>query len=161
MRTKRKKEEMSRIRSLVDMAYSCDPRIKLFQQQDKERKTAAKRAKQEAMRAKQLEEERLIREAQEKERLDKEKRESEEKARLDAIKQQREAHKKALRKERKALRDFCKSHNYFASSPEESIKHMENVEKVSANEYTKPQVFVIKNFLLNVSFSSRFAKLSK
>lgn len=121
---------MSRIRSLVDMAYNMDPRIKKFQLEDKERKTAMKRAKQEAMRAKQMEEERLVREAQEKERLEKQRQEAEEKARLDAIKQEREARKKALRKEKKALRDFCKSQNYFATSPEESIRHMEGVEKV-------------------------------
>ena len=129
-RAKRKKEEMTRIRSLVDMAYNLDPRIKKFQQQDKDRKTAAKRAKQEAVKARQMEEERIARETAEKEKKEKEKRESEEKAKQEIMKQEREAQKKALRKERKALRDFCKSKNYFAENTEESIRHMESVEKM-------------------------------
>ncbi|XP_015183385.1 PREDICTED: dnaJ homolog subfamily C member 2 [Polistes dominula] len=129
-RAKRKKEEMARIRSLVDMAYNVDPRIKKFQQDDKNKKTAAKKAKQEAAKARQLEEERIARDAAEKERLEREKRESEERAKMDALKQEREAQKKALRKERKALRDFCKSNNYFAESSAESLKHMESVEKI-------------------------------
>ncbi|XP_035739072.1 dnaJ homolog subfamily C member 2-like isoform X1 [Vespa mandarinia] len=129
-RAKRKKEEMARIRTLVDMAYNVDPRIKKFQQDDKNKKTAAKKAKQEAAKARQQEEERIARDAAEKERLEKEKRESEERAKMDALKQEREAQKKALRKERKALRDFCKSNNYFADSSAESLKHMESVEKI-------------------------------
>lgn len=129
-RAKRKKEEMARVRSLVDMAYNLDPRIKRFQQEEKNKKTAAKRAKQEAAKARQQEEERIARNAAEKERLEKEKRESEERAKMDALKQEREAQKKALRKERKALRDFCKSNKYFAESSAESLKHMESVEKM-------------------------------
>ncbi|XP_011305271.1 dnaJ homolog subfamily C member 2 [Fopius arisanus] len=128
-RAKRKKEEMLRIRTLVDVAYNADPRIKKFQQEDKDKKTAVKRAKQEAAKARQLEEERLIKEAAEKEREEKMKKESEEKARQDALKQEREAQKKALKKERKGLRDLCKSQNYFSESPAESIRHMECVEK--------------------------------
>lgn len=129
-RAKRKKEEMARIRTLVDMAYNIDPRIKKFQQEDRDKKTAAKKAKQEAAKARQQEEERIARDAAEKERLEREKREIEEKAKLDALKQEREAQKKALRKERKALRDFCKANNYFAQNSEENIKHMESVEKI-------------------------------
>ncbi|XP_034935079.1 dnaJ homolog subfamily C member 2 [Chelonus insularis] len=129
-RSKRKKEEMARIRSLVDTAYAVDPRIKKFQQEDKDKKLAAKRAKQEAAKARQMEEERLAKEAARKEREEKEKRELEEKARQDLLKQEREAMKKALKKERKALRDVCKTGNYFADNPQESIKHMESVEKM-------------------------------
>lgn len=129
-RAKRKKEEMTRIRTLVDMAYNMDPRIKMFQQQEKDKKTAAKRAKQEAAKARQQEEERIARDAAEKERIEREKRETEEKAKLDALKQEREVQKKALRKERKALRDFCKANNYFAENSAESISHMESVEKI-------------------------------
>ena len=112
------------------MAYNLDPRIKMFQKADKDRKTAAKRAKQEAARARQLEEERVAREIAEKEKLEKEQRESEQKAKREALKQAREIQKKALRKERKALRDLCKARNYFAEDTEESIRHMESVEKM-------------------------------
>lgn len=129
-RSKRKKEEMARIRSLVDIGYNLDPRIKKFQQEDKDRKTAAKRAKQEAARARQQEEERLAREAAEKEREERLRRDAEEKAKNDVLKQEREVLKKALKKERKALRDLCKSNDYFADSPAESIRNMESVEKI-------------------------------
>lgn len=45
-RAKLKKEEMARIRSLVDLAYANDPRILRFKQEDKDKKLAAKRARQ-------------------------------------------------------------------------------------------------------------------
>lgn len=111
------------------MAYNADPRIRKFQQEDKDKKTAVKRAKQEAAKARQLEEERLAKETAEKERLERIKKEAADKARQDVLKQEREAQKKALKKERKALRDLCKSHNYYSDSSAESIRHMECVEK--------------------------------
>lgn len=58
-RVKRKKEEMARIRSLVDTAYSLDPRILKFKQEDKDRKLAVKQAKKDAARARQEEEDRV------------------------------------------------------------------------------------------------------
>merc|ERR1739838_1117402 len=42
-----KKEEMTRIRLLVDNAYACDPRIKRFQEEEKNRKKEKKAAKRE------------------------------------------------------------------------------------------------------------------
>lgn len=45
-RAKLKKEEMARIRNLVDLAYNNDPRIQRFKQEDKDRKIAVKKAKQ-------------------------------------------------------------------------------------------------------------------
>lgn len=125
-RTKRKKEEMSRIRSLVDMVYNVDPRIEKFKKDDKDRKLAAKRAKQDAVQAKREEEERIIREAQ----LAKEKAEAAERARIEAKRQERETQKRALKKERKILRDLCKSNNYFSTNSEDTIPHMTNVEKL-------------------------------
>ena len=58
-RVRRKKEEMARIRSLVDNAYNLDPRIQRFIQEDKDKKLAAKEAKKQAARARQEEEERV------------------------------------------------------------------------------------------------------
>lgn len=45
-RAKLKKEEMARVRTLVDLAYGNDPRIQRFKQDDKDKKLAAKRARQ-------------------------------------------------------------------------------------------------------------------
>lgn len=129
-RAKRKKEEMVRIRGLVDMAYNIDPRIKKFQQDDKLKKIALKKARQDAARARQEEEDRIAKDEAEKERLEKEKRESEEKARMDALKHEKEALKKALRKVRKDFRDYCKDNDYFATTPTETIKHMQSVDRV-------------------------------
>lgn len=125
-RLRKKKEEMSRIRSLVDLAYNNDPRIAKFKQEDKERKLAAKRAKQSAAQARKEEEERLLKEAQ----LAKEKAEAVERAKMEAKRQEREAQKKALKKERKVLRDMSKSNSYYAGNNEETLSHMQAVEKI-------------------------------
>lgn len=61
MRQKKKKEEVARIRSLVDNAYSCDPRIKRFKEAEKAEKLAKKKAKEEAVKLEALERERLRR----------------------------------------------------------------------------------------------------
>lgn len=125
-RLRKKKEEMSRIRSLVDLAYNNDPRIAKFKQEDKERKLAAKRAKQSAAQARKEEEERILREAQ----LAKEKAEAAERAKIEAKRLEREAQKKALKKERKILRDACKANDYFSENSESSLSHMQAVEKL-------------------------------
>lgn len=125
-RAKLKKEEMTRIRTLVDLAYTNDPRLQRFKQEEKDKKLAAKRARQDAVQAKKAEEERLIKEAQ----LAKQKAEEAERARLEAARAEREQQKKNLRKERKALRDFCKSNNYYAQNEEETVANMAAVEKM-------------------------------
>ncbi|XP_044264023.1 dnaJ homolog subfamily C member 2 [Tribolium madens] len=125
-RLRKKKEEMSRIRSLVDVAYNNDPRIAKIKQEEKDRKLAAKRAKQTAAQAKKEEEERILREAQ----LLKEQAEAAERARIEAKRQEREAQKRALKKERKALRDLCKANNYYAENTEENLTNMTGVETI-------------------------------
>ncbi|CAB3219712.1 unnamed protein product [Arctia plantaginis] len=125
-RAKLKKEEMARLRSLVDLAYASDPRIQRFKQEDKDKKLAAKRAKQDAVQAKKAEEERLMKEAL----LAKQKAEEAERARIEAARAEREQQKKNLRKERKAFRDLCKSNNYYSKSDEETVAHMAAVEKI-------------------------------
>lgn len=125
-RQRKKKDEMLRIRNLVDLAYSTDPRIAKFKQEDKERKLAAKRAKQSAAQAKKEEEERILREAQ----LAREQAEAAERAKIEAKRQEREQMKKALKKERKTFRDLCKANNYYAENEEQNLKHMETVDKI-------------------------------
>lgn len=125
-RAKLKKEEMARIRSLVDLAYANDPRIQRFKQEDKDKKLAAKRARQDAVQAKKAEEERLIKEAQ----AAKQKADEAERARIEVARAEREQQKKNLRKERKAFRDLCKSQNYYAQNENETVAHMAAVEKI-------------------------------
>lgn len=125
-RLRKKKEEMARIRQLVDLAYNADPRIAKFKQEDKEKKMAMKKAKQSAAQAKKEEEERMLREALEA----KEKAEAAERARIEAKRLEREAQKKAIKKERKLFRDTCKSNNYYSENNEENLAHMKAVDKI-------------------------------
>ncbi|KAG5876008.1 hypothetical protein JTB14_002177 [Gonioctena quinquepunctata] len=133
-RLRKKKEEMARIRQLVDLAYNNDPRIAKFKQDDKEKKLAAKRAKQSAAQAKKEEEERILREAM----LAKEQAEAAERARIEAKRQEREVQRKALKKERKILRDICKANDYFAESSDQNLAHLTGIEsmceRLSLNE---------------------------
>ncbi|XP_048740508.2 dnaJ homolog subfamily C member 2-like isoform X2 [Ostrea edulis] len=130
-RQRLKKEEMARIRQLVDNAYACDPRIIRYREEEKEKKEAQKRAKKEAARQKALEEERIKQEALEEERKKKEKEEEEAKAQAAIVKKEKEAQKKLLKKERKALRTVAKDKNYFAETEDEKVTNMADVERIA------------------------------
>lgn len=138
-RAKRKKEDMTRIRNLVDTAYSLDPRVAKFKQEDKDRKEAAKQAKREAARARQAEEERKLQEAQEIEQRKKAEIEAIEKARLSALKAEREAQKKTLKVKRATLRKLVKSNDYYVENEAERVRHMASLEKLC--EVLKPEQF--------------------
>lgn len=126
IRIKRKKEEMSRIRQLVDLAYNNDPRIVKFRNDDKERKLAAKRAKMNVAQAARAEEERMLREAL----AAKKEAELAEQKRIEQIRLEKEQQKRALKKERKLLRDTAKEANYYSTSEKEKIRNAEGVEKI-------------------------------
>uniref|UniRef100_A0A3P8Z5T4 DnaJ homolog subfamily C member 2 n=1 Tax=Esox lucius TaxID=8010 RepID=A0A3P8Z5T4_ESOLU len=118
-RATRKKEEMNRLRTLVDTAYSLDPRIKKFKDDEKARKENEKKAKADAKRKEQEERERARQ------------------AELEAAKQvaqqakkEKEIQKKAIKKERQKLRTTCKNWNYFGDNETDSVKMMEEVEKL-------------------------------
>ncbi|XP_071960464.1 dnaJ homolog subfamily C member 2-like [Antedon mediterranea] len=127
-RQRSKKEEVARIRQLVDNAYACDPRIKKFKDDEKERKAAEKKAKQDIIKAAEMARKKEKESVLEAERLAKVKRETEEKAKADEAKKEREALKKAMRRERKALRDTCKKYNYFLGEDGDLVKRLEAVE---------------------------------
>ncbi|XP_049298044.1 dnaJ homolog subfamily C member 2 [Anopheles funestus] len=126
IRLKRKKEESARIRSLVDLAYNNDPRVVRFKREEKERKLAAKRAKQSAYQVQKAEEERAVKEAAEA----KQRAEEAEQKRIEQIQIERERTKRVLKKERKLFRDTAKGKDYFAANEKERLKHLEGVEKL-------------------------------
>ncbi|KAH1008073.1 hypothetical protein HUJ04_005222 [Dendroctonus ponderosae] len=125
-RLRKKKEEMSRIRTLVDLAYNNDPRIAKFRQDDKDRKLAARRAKQTAAQQKKDEEDRILKEI----KLAKEQAEAAERARIEAKRQEREVMKKALKKERKLFRDTCKANSYFTDDCDKNLYHITTIEAI-------------------------------
>lgn len=121
---------MNRIRTLVDTAYSCDPRIKKFKEEEKARKEAEKRAKVEAKKKEQEEKERARQAELEAARLAKEKEEEEARQAALQAKKEKEIQKKAIKKERQKLRTTCKNWNYFADNEADGVKMMEEVEKL-------------------------------
>ncbi|XP_067938121.1 dnaJ homolog subfamily C member 2-like [Watersipora subatra] len=129
-RKERKKEENARIRQLVENAYNADPRIQQFKQDDKEKKAAYKRAKQEAAKAKQEEEERQKKEAERRAQMEKEEQERIAQEKAAAAKKEKEAIKNIQKKERKYFRARLKEFDYFASDPTAKIQNMEEVEKL-------------------------------
>lgn len=129
-RQKRKKEESARVRQLVDNAYACDPRVQKFKEEERQRKLAQKKAKQEAVRAKAEEEEKKRLAALESERKAKEKEEEEARLQAESAKKAKEALKKALKKEKKTLRTLCKDFNYFTNNDSEIVTNMAELDKL-------------------------------
>lgn len=130
MRQKRKKEEVTRIRNLVDNAYACDPRIKKFKDDEKERKLAEKKAKEEAVRAAAEEKERQRLEALENERKVKEKEEQEAREKAQAAKVEKTKIKNLMKKERKTVRAIIKNYDYFVEDEETRIREMEVMDRL-------------------------------
>ncbi|GAB5568467.1 dnaJ homolog subfamily C member 2 isoform X1 [Prionailurus iriomotensis] len=142
-RAQRKKEEMNRIRTLVDNAYSCDPRIKKFKEEEKAKKEAEKKAKAEAKRKEQEAKEKQRQAELEAARLAKEKEEEEVRQQALLAKKEKDIQKKAIKKERQKLRNSCKvrqtvieptlgvhAWNHFSDNEAERVKMMEEVEKL-------------------------------
>uniref|UniRef100_A0A8C4QF94 DnaJ (Hsp40) homolog, subfamily C, member 2 n=1 Tax=Eptatretus burgeri TaxID=7764 RepID=A0A8C4QF94_EPTBU len=129
-RAQRKKEEMLRVRSLVDTAYACDPRIRRFKEEEKARKESEKQARLAAKRQKIEEEERRRQEQVEAERLARESAGAAAKEQNQAARREREQQRKALKKERQRLRTACKNWGYFCSDGAENVHMMEEVEKL-------------------------------
>lgn len=129
-RAQRKKEEMNRIRTLVDNAYSCDPRIKKFKEEEKAKKEAEKKAKAEARRKEQEAKEKQRQAELEAVRLAKEKEEEEVRQQALLAKKEKDIQKKAIKKERQKLRNSCKSWNHFSDNEADRVKMMEEVEKL-------------------------------
>ncbi|XP_058959780.2 dnaJ homolog subfamily C member 2 [Pocillopora verrucosa] len=130
MRQKRKKEEVARIRTLVDNTYACDFRIKKFKDEEKEKKLAEKRAKEEAARAAAEEKERQRLEVLENERKLREKEEQEAREKAQAAKVEKTKMKNLMKKERKTIRAVIKNYDYFVQDEESRIREMEVMDRL-------------------------------
>jgi len=130
-RQKRKKEEVTRIRTLVDNSYGLDPRIARFKEEEKAKKQAQKQAKRDAIQQKLDEEKRIRDEAEAAERQKREKSEEEARVQAAALKKEREQQKNAMKKARKTMRNAVKDQDYFASDEDERVLHMTEVDKLA------------------------------
>lgn len=130
-RQQRKKAESQRVRQLVDNAYSCDPRIAKFKDEDKQRKLDVKRARQEEIRS------RIEREEAERARTEEEEKqkkialeESEKKKKLEE-KKHRDLAKKETKKAVKSIEEIFKANDYFVTNPRDKVKHIEELDKLT------------------------------
>ena len=111
-RKKRKSEDIARLRELVDRCLALDPRIKLFKEQEKERRNAKKNARE-------AEERRLAQEAARRADEEAARRADEEaaaKLAKEAGKKAKEEAKKAVKKNRRVLKASVKDNNYFVAT---------------------------------------------
>nr|XP_050028030.1 dnaJ homolog subfamily C member 2-like [Dermacentor andersoni] len=129
-RQKRKREEMQRIRQLVDTAYACDPRVQRFKEEERERKLAQKRARQEAARARQELEEKERQEREEAQRLERERQEEDARQQREKERREKENLRKQLKKERKALEAVCTEDGHYAADAEEHVVRLEQLHRL-------------------------------
>uniref|UniRef100_A0A915JN43 J domain-containing protein n=1 Tax=Romanomermis culicivorax TaxID=13658 RepID=A0A915JN43_ROMCU len=119
-RDKRRKDELKRLRTLVDSAYKNDPRVQKFKEDEKRRKEDERLAREEERRFKQEAIEREKREAVEREEKEKARVEEEAKQKQLNEKREKEQTKKAIQRERKVLKELCQNNNYFCEKNDDS-----------------------------------------
>jgi len=129
-RNEKKKEEMKRLRKLVDNAYNSDTRIAKFMENDRAEKAAKKQAKQDAIRERKEAEEKEKRDAEEKIRKEKEEKEKIETERKAKEKAEKEAFKKAMKNEKKIIKNRCKDTDYFSTNPDEKVQNLTDLDRL-------------------------------
>ncbi|GAA95576.1 uncharacterized protein L969DRAFT_44900 [Mixia osmundae IAM 14324] len=115
-RAKRKKEDVARVRMLVDDAMAADPRLKAFKQKEKAARDAKKKGpggKTAAQIEQEAADKKAAEEAEAKAKADAEKQAAEAKVGAAANKKAKEAARKNLKKDQKAIAEVVKSSNYF------------------------------------------------
>lgn len=129
-RAKLKKEEMARIRSVVEAAWNIDPRIALFKELERREKNEKKLARQKAAQEQKDELQKVRLEEERKVKEEVERQQAEEREREAAAKKIKEAQKKVLKKERKTFRTLCKTNNYYSSDEKSSVDNMASMEEL-------------------------------
>lgn len=115
-RARRKKEDIARLRKIVDQTLGLDPRIKKFKQEEKAQKNAKKNERE---REAKLAEENRIRAAAEA-KVAAEKAEAEAKLAREDAKKQKEIAKRAVKKNKKVVKTSVKDNNYFNAAGQDA-----------------------------------------
>lgn len=113
-RARKKTDDNARLRVIVDSAMQADPRLKKFKQEEKAAKEAKRKGKPNAVAAQQAQEEAKKKEEEQKAAAEAEaKKAQEDKVARDAAKKTKEAAKKNLKRDKKAISALVPSLNYF------------------------------------------------
>lgn len=157
LQDKKRKEEKNRINTLIDKAYSMDPRIrKLKEEQQKEREDR-KKAYYAAIQRKKDEEE--------KKRLEEEQRKKEEQEREEALAQEKRKEHQKMKKQTKKLRQqvraFCSRNNIGLSKSSAICEKFsfENLEKLCSNfDNDEAGIAAVDKMLEELEENERIAK---
>ncbi|KAE9419948.1 hypothetical protein Angca_002380, partial [Angiostrongylus cantonensis] len=129
-RERRRKEEGKRIRKLVELSYSKDPRIAKFKKDDQELKNRAKEERQRKQREKAEAEERVKREKEEAEMKAKAEQEKIAKEERENEKLEKEAARKMAAMQRRRFKKLAEAAGHWSDNASEKLVEMERVERL-------------------------------